>query len=175
MATNHKVFISYYHEDDQWYKNEIEKAYGGLMISKSVESGDINEEVSTEYIKRLIREDFISDASVIMVLISPETRNRKHVDWEIYAGLSGQAGGHSGLFGVYLPELPINNKNQWDWTSMPDRYTDNRKSGYATYATWDNICKSGATFQNYIQTAFDNRTSLANKIVNSRIQKQRNS
>ena len=32
----HKVFISYYHDEDQCYKNEIEENFGHLFISKSV-------------------------------------------------------------------------------------------------------------------------------------------
>ena len=82
MMTKHKVFISFYHKDDQKYKNYISTYLCGNIIDKSVESGEYDSDLSDEYIKRLIREDKISDSSVIVVLIGPNTYKRKHVDWE---------------------------------------------------------------------------------------------
>lgn len=98
--TKHKVFISYYHRDDEKYKIRFEKLFGDLFINKSVEPGDINSDNKDEYIKRLIRENYISDSSVIVVLIGPKALCRKHIDWEIYAGLYKNAG----LVGLILPE-----------------------------------------------------------------------
>lgn len=66
--TQHKVFISYYHKDDQYYRNRFEELFGDLFISKSVEPGDIDTDVSTEYIKRLIQQNYITDTSVLVVL-----------------------------------------------------------------------------------------------------------
>ena len=60
---------------------------------------------SDEYIKRLIREDKISDSSVIVVLVGNNTKNRKHVDWEIYAGLRASINGNAGLIGIMLPSV----------------------------------------------------------------------
>ncbi len=93
--TKHKVFISFYHFDDEKYKDALERDFGHLMICKSVGEGEIDEDNSDDYIKRLIREEHITDASVVVVLIGPNTRKRKHVDWELYAGLTAKAGGHT--------------------------------------------------------------------------------
>lgn len=172
--TRHKVFISYYHHDDQKYKDALEKAFGHLMISKSVGQGDINTDVSTDYVKRLIREDYISDSSVVLVLVGENTRKRKHVDWEVYAGLTKKAGGHSGLLGVYLPELPTDSDGGWFYKDMPQRYADNRKSKYASYGSWASVTASEAAFKNYVEEAFQNRIKLSDKIDNSRQQMQRN-
>ena len=55
----HKVFISYYHKDDQKYKNYIDDNFKDIIINKSVMDNDIDSDNSDEYIKRLIREDYI--------------------------------------------------------------------------------------------------------------------
>ncbi len=60
--TRHKVFISYYHKDDQHYRNRFEQLFGHIFINKSVELGDIDADLSTEYIKRLIQENYITDS-----------------------------------------------------------------------------------------------------------------
>lgn len=97
----HKVFISFYHHDDQVYKNYIDRYLSSNIINKSVMEGEYCTDNSDEYIKRLIREDKISDSSVIVVLVGPNTKNRKHVDWEIYAGLRPSINGNSGLIGIF--------------------------------------------------------------------------
>ena len=57
--TKHKVFISYYHHDDQHYKNDFVLRTSNSFIHKSVMPGDINTDVSDQYIKRLIQSDFL--------------------------------------------------------------------------------------------------------------------
>ncbi|GIX40489.1 MAG: hypothetical protein KatS3mg129_0222 [Leptospiraceae bacterium] len=96
--TRHKVFINYYHKEDEYYRNRFEELFGHLFINRSVKPGDIDTDVSTEYIKRLIQEDYISDISVLVVLVGSKTYCRKHVDWEISAALMKKVGGYSGLF-----------------------------------------------------------------------------
>ena len=57
----HKVFISFYHKDDQAYKEYIDKYLSGNIINKSVKDGEYSTDSSDEYIKRLIREDKIRE------------------------------------------------------------------------------------------------------------------
>ena len=84
----HKVFISYYHEDDQEYKNRLVQALSSKIVDKSVSPGDIHDtNLSLAEIRRRIRDDHIADATVTIVLIGPCTWQRKHVDWEISASI----------------------------------------------------------------------------------------
>jgi len=76
-----RVFISYYHQDEI-YRDLFEEQFGHLFYNHSVKFGDIDNDLSTDYIKRLIREDHISNASVVVVLVGPKTFCRKHIDWE---------------------------------------------------------------------------------------------
>lgn len=166
-----KVFISYYHADDQSYKEALEKGYGGSFISKSVGIGDINTDVSTEYVKQLIQNDYLRDASVLMVLCGPNTKGRKHVDWEISGALSQKVGGKSGLVGVLLPTFPLDHEGKYNYDDIPARLADNVKNGYAKVYLWNYIAQSQANFKNVIDTAYSNRIFQSE---NSRLQAQRN-
>lgn len=167
----HKVFISFYHHDDELYKEEIERLFGDRMISKSVQDGEYDPDDSDEYVKRLIREDKISDSSVVVVLCGPNTWRRKHVDWEIYAGLRKSVNGASGLVGVLLPEFPLTSDNKYHYEDLPARLADNVKSKYTEVYSWSYF---KSRFDSIIQEAFDNRKKLADRADNSRSQMKRN-
>lgn len=177
--TRHKVFISYYHRDDQVYRDQFEARYGHLFISKSVRPGDIDSDVSAEYIKRLIREDYITDSSVIAVLVGPNTKLRKHVDWEISAGLSGKAGGYSGLIGILSPSFPLEanpftGRLEYRSSDLPDRLADNVRSGYAAVYVWPGVATSHGDVCFALEAAFLRRITDSRFIRNSRAQMQRN-
>lgn len=166
----HKVFVSFYHHDDQKYKNYIDTYLSADIINKSVKDGEYDPDNSTEYIKRLIREDKVSDSSVLVVLVGPNTWKRKHVDWEIYAGLRASINGSSGLVAILLPEIPING-NKYNREYLPNRLKDNVDSGYAKVYTWYYAVNN---FNAIIETAFNDRITLRSRIVNNRPQMQRN-
>ena len=166
--TRHKVFTSYYHHDDQWYKNKFIELFGHLFIDKSVGDGEISTDVSTEYIKRLIQDDdYLADASVTVVLCGPNTKKRKHVDWEISGALSKKLDGYSGLIGILLPEFPLSTANTYNYGDLPDRLADNVKTGFADIYTWSYL--NSVTVTNIIEEAFKKRTQ-SNLIDNSRKQ-----
>ena len=75
----HKVFISYYHKDDEVFKDRLLQALGSKAIDKSVSPGDIHDEsLPLDEIRRRIRDNHIADATVTIVLIGPCTWQRKH-------------------------------------------------------------------------------------------------
>ncbi len=179
-----KVFISFHHANDELYKNKFEEKYGSVFINKSVTKDEYNEDLSTEYIKRLIQEDKISDSSVVVVLIGSETYKRKHVDWEISAGLSKKVGGYSGLIGILLPSYYEASENTflkgsgYNSNTIPPRLNDNVESGYALIYKWEsasNIHSDGNyAIQNWIEEAFDRKNNKSNLIDNSRTQFKQN-
>lgn len=81
--TRRKTFVSYYHRDDQTYRKRFENLFGDLIVSKSVEYGDIDSDNSDEYIRQLIQKEYLSDTTVLVVLLGNKTKCRKHIDWEI--------------------------------------------------------------------------------------------
>lgn len=174
-ACRHKVFISYYHQDDQVYRDQFEARYNDLFISKSVRPGDIDSDLSSEYTKRLIREDYITDSSVVVVLVGPRTKLRKHVDWEIYAGLSKKAGGHSGLLGILLPTFPLRTNPliggvACRFSDLPDRLADNVRSGYAQVYAWPDTDADDNCVRSALEKAFSRRLTHVDLIQNWREQ-----
>lgn len=167
----HKVFISFYHHDDQQYKNYIDRYLSGNIINKSVMPGEYDPDDSDEYIKRLIREDKISDSSVIVVLVGNNTKNRKHVDWEIYAGLRASINGSAGLIGIFLPTVKKADNGEYYYDDMPARLADNIKSGYATFCDWNYALNN---FDKLIEEAFQSRITKKQLIDNSRPQMKYN-
>lgn len=165
--TKHKLFISYYHNDDEYYRNRFEELFGDLFINKSVKLGDIDEDLSTEYVKRLIRENYISDSSVVVVLVGENTHCRKHVDWEISAGLLNNAG----LIGLALPSHSSYKKDKYSSDNVPARLDDNLKSGYASFYDWT---ENKAHMVNRIEKAFENKSKKKDDKVNSRKQMKYN-
>ena len=166
--TKRKTFVSYYHRDNQDNRTKFENLFGDLVVSKSVEDGDIDSDNSDEYIKQLIQKDFLEDTTVLVVLIGPKTKCRMHVDWEISGALNLRVGdNNSGLLGIKLPGHPDYGTGKHNYDLLPARLSDNLKTGYAIIRDWTD---DRVKMQSYIEEAFANRTAKEDKRVNSRIQ-----
>lgn len=166
--TKHKVFTSFYHYDDQWYKDKFVELYGHLFVDKSVEDGEISTDVSDEYIKCLIHDDdYLADASVAVVLCGPNTKKRKHVDWEISGALNQKLDGYSGLIGILLPEFPLAPDNTYNPADLPERLADNVETGFAKLYFWKGL--DSLKVVNIIEEAY-NRRMDSHLIDNSRVQ-----
>jgi len=102
----HRVFICYHHENDQWYKEQlVQKAKREkLFIDWSVGKGDIPDDWEDERIRMFIRDNFLKDSRVTIVLVGRETRGRKHIDWEIRTSMfDGSVNRKSGIITILLP------------------------------------------------------------------------
>ncbi len=75
MTRRHKTFVSYHHANDQQYRNQFEAICerAHITVCKSVQLGDILDNTSTEEIRRIIREDYLRDSTVTVVLIGKDT------------------------------------------------------------------------------------------------------
>jgi hypothetical protein len=166
----HKIFLSYYHKDDEWDRNRFELSFGHLFVHKSVEPGDIDSDLSAVYIKQLIQSDYISDSSVVIVLVGKKTLCRRHVDWEISAALNQKVGGYSGLVGILLPDFPLLSDGNYRYADIPQRLADNVKSGYADMYSWAWVCANDERIKNAVDAAFAKRVEKEELIDNSRLQ-----
>lgn len=162
-VTKHKVFISYYHKSDEDYKIEFDRLFGDIFINRSVGPGDIDADNSADYIKSLIQDDYISDSSVLIVLVGPKTYCRKHVDWEISAALNKKVGGYSGLLGIRLPTHPAYGR-PYDPCLVPPRLYKNIESGFAKFYGWT---ESQESIRTWVEIAFNSRIADTEKIANS--------
>jgi hypothetical protein len=164
--TKRKTFVSYYHHDDQSYRERFENLFGDLVISKSVEKGDIDSDNSDDYIKQLIQKEFLFDTTVLVVLIGSKTKCRMHVDWEISGALNYKVGDrYAGLLGLFLPTHPNYGSDKYSPNLVPKRLAENFSSGYAIAKDWTD---DRVKMQKYIEEAFSNRKEFL-KIINKSI------
>ena len=134
----HKVFISF-HEQDIKYKKEFVRKMGKRMIDRSVDTGNIDDTgLKTATVRQKIRDEYIQDATITIVLIGPRTWQRKHVDWEIGSSLrKTKKNSRCGLLGILLPNHPNHGKKH-NPRLVPPRLADNRKGEdpYARIYDW---------------------------------------
>lgn len=140
MGTRHNVFLSYYHEEDQRYKNRFVRMMGENIVDKSVNLGDIiDDNRPTEAVLQRIREDHIAQVSVTIVLIGRCTWQRKYVDWEIGASLRDTSTNpRCGLLGILLPQHPNFQSQQFNPRLIPPRLADNcwEQDTFASIYDW---------------------------------------
>lgn len=162
-SRRHNVFVSYHHANDQNYRNHFENMFSNthdIMVSRSVQIGDINTNISTETIRQQIRDNYLRDSTVTVVLIGSETWKRKHVDWEIGSSIRNtQYNSRSGVIGILLPSYPrpYNNPNGYNSNTIPPRLHDNIQCGYAKLYNWSN---NPLQVQEWIHEAFLRRTQI---------------
>ena len=121
----HKVFVSF-HSDDMEYKDIFIKMMGSNMVNWSVGIEDIDDSLGTRAIRQKIRDEFIREATVTVILIGSCTWQRRHVDWEIGASLRDtRANPRCGLLGILLPNHPDYRRSKFDPNLFPPRFADN--------------------------------------------------
>lgn len=170
--TRRKTFISYYHYEDQLYKEKFKNLFYDLITHKSVEDGDIDSDNSDGYIKQLIQKGYLADTTILIVLIGVNTKDRKHIDWEISGALNYKVGDkYSGLLGLLLPNHSDFSTGKATYNLMPARLADNFKSDYAIIRDWTD---DRVKMQEYIELAFERRSTHSENIDNTRIQMTEN-
>jgi hypothetical protein len=125
ILPRHKVFVSYHHLRDQVYRNHFEDLFAyiyEIIISKSVQIGDLDPNLKTDTLRQKIRDEYLRDSTVTVVLIGAETWKRKHVDWEIAASIRHtQYNPRSGLMGIILPTYPRLDPTKYYIYTIPPR------------------------------------------------------
>lgn len=165
-SIKHQTFVSYYHKEDQEYRERFENLFGDLVISKSVNDGDIDSDNSDEYIKQLIQKNYLNQTTVLVVLIGSKTKCRKHVDWEISGALNVKVGDrYAGILGLILPNNENYSTDIISEINIPKRLFANIDSGYAIVKKWT---ESRNEMQGYIEMAYNNRKDVE-LIINKQI------
>jgi len=185
----HKVFISYHHANDQLYKNNLEAMNDicDIFVNRSVSLGDIDEDEEPQKIREIIRDDYLRDTSVLILLVGTETKYRKHVDWEIYSSMrDSPKNKKSGILVVNLPSTnttyirsthgesektnihptisswtTINKRSEFveRFPFMPDRIIDNflQPNSNISVVNWDQIYWNPEILRKLIDLTFDDR------------------
>ena len=186
----HSVFISFHHANDQPYKDALLRINDThkIFTDASVNTRGIDERLSDQAIRTKIRDEYLRGSTVTLVLVGTETKNRKHVDWEIYSSMiDGSINKKSGILVITLPTT----KNSWSchtshgekdlypeykgkWVSfesrsqyeerypeMPARIIDNLLEPKAKVSVmpWRKIVENPDTLSDLIERTYADRTS----------------
>lgn len=164
----HKVFISYHHDDEIEVSDFLETFdyERRVFISRALGMGmeqDIIDSDDTDYVMRRIRQLYLKDSTVTIVLIGKCTWSRKYVDWEIQASLRrGSTVTPNGLLGIVLPSASKN-------PVAPERLRMNLNSKDDDgYARWYYYPSRKDVLANRIDDAYNARWDREKLIVNPR-------
>ena len=135
------MFISF-HEQDIRRKEAFVRMMGKRIVDRSVDTGNIDDTgLKTATVRQKIRDEYIRDATVTIVLIGPRTWQRKHVDWEIGSSVrKTKRNPRCGLLGIVLPNHSSYGKKSAIPRLIPPRLADNWKGPdpYALMYHWPN-------------------------------------
>jgi hypothetical protein len=171
----HKCFISFHHADNDEAVQFI-TAFEEVFIPRVLGVSDEDEFIDsfdTDYVMRRIRELYLTDSTVTIVLVGKCTWARRYVDWEVYSSLrNDSANRRSGLMAVSLPSIAAMNGKQ-----LPPRVNDNvfGSNGDEGYARWWKYPSTVESLRSCIDIAFDARLSKGQLVANTRERKVRNS
>lgn len=169
--TRHKCFLSYHGVDADLVADFV-SAYGSVFIPKVIGLSDEDPLITStnnDYIMDRIREKYLTDSTVTIVMLGSCTWSRRFVDWEVYSSLRrGKVNRLNGLMAVNLPSI-----GKSDATKLPARVADNlpKKDGTLGYARWYQYPTSANEIKGYIQDAYDARATRSNLIKNTRDRK----
>jgi hypothetical protein len=164
-STRHKCFLSYRVTD----KDEVEQFLEDFcteFIPRSVgvtEEDDFIQSDDDEYIRRRIRELYLTDSTVTILLVGSCSWSRKFIDWELSSSLrNDSANRRNGLLAIQLPST--------DGPKVPARLKDNwvREKPEDSYALYKRHPSSAASLRARIEEAFLARTDKASLVDNTR-------
>ena len=108
MAVKHRCFVSYHKVNSTAVKNFVEE-FSDVFTAKTVGVTDEDDFINSDdrdYVMRRIREKYLSNTTVTIVLIGECTKARKYVDWEIASTLRDDpVNGRSGLLGINMKSV----------------------------------------------------------------------
>lgn len=101
-----KAFVSFHNANDWLYKEHICQLASeyGAFEDLSVVVGEIDDNLPNQTIRQIIRDDYLRDSEVTILLCGTETRYRKHIDWELKSSMiDGRINRRSGILIIDLP------------------------------------------------------------------------
>ncbi len=165
-GTKRKVFISFFQDD----RNEVDQFIAkwstneGVFTPKVLGASDNDDFINStnpDYVMSQIRQKYLGDSSVTIVLIGRCTHSRRYVDWEIKSSLTQGSSTPNGLIGIVLPSLGNS-------AHMPPRLKDNWDKDHANcYARYYSAPTSADQLGGWIEDAYTARTARAHLIQNS--------
>lgn len=168
-SVRHKCFVSYHSADAEEvlaFVENFDPAFIPRSVGLSDEDGPLIESDDADYIANTIRDKYLRDSTVTIVMIGRCTWGRRFVDAEVYSSLRrGKVNRLNGLMAVELPSVAGNSKLQ-------PRVADNYVKGGDSYAKYWVYPSSVSQLQGWIQQAFDDREAMEHLKDNSRARRK---
>jgi hypothetical protein len=161
-----KIFISFYKGNKPEVDNFIDKWVNreAVFIPKALGISDNDDFINSndpEYVISQIRQKYLSDSTVTIVLIGKCTHSRRYVDWELKTSLrSGKVYTPNGLIGILLP-------SSGESAHLPPRFQDNWNKDGNCYARYYYSPTSANELGGWIEDAYAARSNRANMIQNN--------
>lgn len=162
IFSKRKVFISHY-KGDKTEVNAFIKEFEDVLIPKVLGANDNDEFINstdTNYVMQRIREKYLEDSTVTIVLVGSCTHSRRYVDWEIKSSLQQGRYLPNGLLGIAIPRGKTS-------AHLPERFKRNWKKDGSGYAKFQSYPSSGQQLREWIEDAYQARTMRASLIDNS--------
>lgn len=160
------VFVSFFQGDrtevdafiNRWAYRE--GVFTPKVLGVSGNDDFINSD-NPEYVMSRIREKYLGDSTVTIVLMGSCTHSRRYVDWEIKTSLRRGTYTPNGLIGILLPSMGRN-------AYLPPRFEANwTKEHQDCYARYRFAPNSAQELAGWIEDAFAARTDRAHLIQNT--------
>lgn len=154
MATvRHKCFISYQQMDEDEVAKFIDD-FSDVFIPKIIgvsDTDDFIDSTDTDYVMRRIRELYLTDSTVTIVMIGKCTWARRYVDWEAASSLRNDPNNkRSGLMAITLKSVASASRQ------LLPRVDDN-VDGDSGYSRWWKYPTSSADLRSCIDSALSSR------------------
>ena len=188
--TKHRVFISYHHKNDQWAKDrliELNKQFD-FFIDESVDTGDIPDEWDDQKIRTAIRDNYLKNSTVTILLVGTETKYRKHIDWELFSSMyDGAVNKRSGIVVIMLPstgcsschasfdnEKAVVFPHIENWTTVTSRAEYESRYPYMPPRIIDNLMKEGVKISvvNWNELTVEKLALMIDNAANNRANNQ---
>lgn len=167
-GTRRKVFISHYkgdHDEVQTFIDQFGEKGENVFITRVLgvnENYDMIDSSNTDYVMSQIRQRYLENSTVTIVLVGSCTHSRRYVDWEIKSSLTQGSQTPNGLLGIILP-------SRGSSAHLPERFKLNwnaeNKNCFAKYYGYPS---SGIVLGGWIEDAFSARTTRTHLINNPR-------
>lgn len=155
-----------------------------VFIDGSVDMGEIPDNWDAQHIREYIRDNHLKDTTVTILLVGTETKNRKHIDWELFSSMyDGKVNKKSGILVINLPSVCCQYHtlctkeekeailpNQKTWISINDRSEFDRRYPYMPARIIDNLLKKGVSISviNWGDLSVDKLKLLIDKAYDAR-------
>lgn len=160
-----KVFITFHQKNRLEVDNFIEQwaVQEEVFIPKALgisDNDDFIDSTNPDYVMSRIREKYLGDSTVTIVLIGTCTHSRRYVDWELKSSLQQGELMPNGLIGILLPSCGTG-------AHLPQRFQDNwEKSETKCYSRYRSYPASSQQLADWIEDAYNARTTRDHLIQN---------